>query len=375
MKDPRVARLADILVGYSTKVKAGDKVLVEAYDIEDDVVNAVVARIGEAEALPFVTLKHNSVLRALYNNASEEQMQLIGGWERTRMEAMNAYIGIRGSNNISEHSDVPDDKMKLYRSHWWHPVHSEVRVPKTRWCVLRWPTASMAQLAGMSTEAFEDFYFDVCTFDYAKMDARMQPLKELMERTDRVRITGPGTELTFSIKGIPAIPCTGEFNIPDGECFTAPVKESVDGQITFNTPTINQGTVFEGIRLVFSHGKIVEATAGGGNTEKLNQILDSDDGARYIGEFSFGFNPYIMNPMKDILFDEKIAGSFHFTPGQAYEIADNGNRSTVHWDMVNIQRPDWGGGEIYFDGVLIRKDGLFVPDTLKPLNPDELKNA
>lgn len=375
MKDPRVTRLAEIVVGYSTKVKPGDKVLLEMFDLDDDVVTALVAEVYRVGGLPFVTLKHNSVLRSLFMGASEEQMKLIGSWERARMEAMDAYIAIRGSYNIAEHSDVPDERMKLFRANWQHPVHSEVRVPKTRWCVLRWPTASMAQLAGMSTEAFEDFYFDVCTFDYAKMDAQMQPLKSLMESTDRVRITGPGTDLRFSIKGIPAIPCTGEFNIPDGECFTAPVKDSVEGQITYNTPTINQGTVFEGIKLVFSQGKIVEATAAGGNTDKLNQILDADEGARYVGEFSLGFNPYIMNPMKDILFDEKIAGSFHFTPGQAYEIADNSNRSTVHWDMVNIQRPDWGGGEIYFDEVLVRKDGLFVVDSLKPLNPDELKRA
>jgi aminopeptidase len=375
MKDPRVARLADILIGYSTKVKAGDKVLLEVTDVDDDVVNALITRVYEAGALPFVTIKRNSVLRALLNGATEEQMKLAGSLERARMEAMDAYIAVRGTNNISELSDVPDDCMKFYRSYWHHPVHTEVRVPKTRWCVLRWPSASMAQLANMSTEAFEEFYFDVCTFDYARMDRRIAPLKALMERTDRVRLTGRGTELTFSIKGIPSVPCVGEFNIPDGECFTAPVRDSVEGRISFNTPTISQGTVFEGITLTFSAGKIVEATSAGGTTDKLNHILDSDEGARYIGEFSLGFNPYILNPMKDILFDEKIAGSFHFTPGQAYEIADNGNRSTVHWDMVFIQRPEWGGGEMYFDDVLVRKDGLFVVDELKSLNPDELKRA
>lgn len=375
MKDPRVARLAEILVGYSTKVAPGDKVLLEMTDVDDEVVNALVSSVYKAGGVPFVTLKRNSVTRALIQGATEEQMKLAGSLERTRMEAMDAYVAVRGSNNIAELSDVPDERMKLFRTHWQHPVHTEVRVPKTRWCVLRWPTASMAQLANMSTEAFEEFYFDVCTFDYSRMARQMAPLKALMERTDRVRVTGPDTELTFSIKNIPVIPCVGEFNIPDGECFTAPVKDSVNGRISYNTPTINQGTVFEGITLTFSEGKIVDAVAKGGNTEKLNQILDSDEGARYVGEFSLGFNPYILNPMKDILFDEKIAGSFHFTPGNAYDMADNGNRSTVHWDMVFIQRPEWGGGEIYFDDVLIRKDGLFVLDDLKPLNPDQLKGA
>jgi aminopeptidase len=375
MKDPRIGKLADVLIGYSTQIKPGEKVLVEAYDIPDDVITLFVDRIAEAGGLPFVTVKRNKVLRALYRNASEEQMRITGEVEKTRMAAMDAYVGIRGSENITELSDVPDAKMKLYRSLWWNPVHTELRVAKTKWVVLRWPTASMAQQAGMSTEAFEDFYFDVCTFDYSKLDALIAPLKKLMERTDRVRLTGPNTDLAFSIKGIPAIPCTGQANIPDGEIFTAPVKDSVNGVIAFNTPTIYQGTVFEGIRLTLQDGKITEATSQGGTTKMLNQILDSDEGARYIGEWSLGFNPYVLQPMKDILFDEKIAGSFHFTPGQAYEIADNGNRSNVHWDMVMIQRPEFGGGEVYFDDVLVRKDGLFVPQDLQPLNPDPLKAA
>ena len=375
MKDPRVAKLADILVRHSTRIQPGEKVLVEAYDIPDDAVTAIVDRIAEAGGLPFVTIKHNRVLRALYNHATEKQMELTASLERARMEQMDAYIGVRGSNNILEHSDVPDERMKLYRSIWWHKVHTEVRVPKTKWVALRWPTSAMAQQASMSTEAFEDFYFDVCTFDYARMGAAIEPLKKRMDAADRVRITGPETDLSFSIKDIPTIPCTGEANIPDGECFTAPVKLSVNGDIKFNAPTIYGGTVFENIALTFDDGKIVEATAANGLTAKLNQILDSDEGARYIGEFSFGFNPYVLQPMKDILFDEKIAGSFHFTPGQAYDDADNGNRSSVHWDMVMIQRPEFGGGEIYFDEELIRKDGLFVPDDLHCLNPEELKKA
>ena len=373
MKDPRVAKLAEILVGHSTQVQPGEKVLVEAYDIPDDVVNTVVAAIAKAGGLPFVSVKRNAVLRTLYHNATEEQMRLTGELEQARMAAMDAYIGIRGSENSTELSDVPDDKMKLYRTLWWNPVHSQTRVPHTKWCVLRWPTPSMAQQAGMSTEAFEDFYFDVCTFDYGKLGPVIEPLKALMDRTDRVRLTGVGTDLRFSIKDIPTIPCTGNANIPDGEIFTAPVRDSVEGTIAFNTPTIYQGTAFEGITLRFEQGKIVEATSAGDSQTALNEILDSDEGARYIGEFSLGFNPYVLQPMRDILCDEKIAGSFHFTPGGAYDEAFNGNRSTVHWDMVFIQRPEFGGGEVYFDDVLIRKDGLFVPDDLLPLNPENLK--
>jgi aminopeptidase len=231
----------------------------------------------------------------------------------------------------------------------------------------------MAQQAMMSTESFEDFFFRVCTQDYSRMVKGMQTLETLMANADQVHLKGPDTDLRFSIKGIGAVACGGSHNIPDGEVFSCPVKDSVEGEITYNAPTIYQGVSFDRIHLKFEKGKIVHAD--GSNAERLNEILDSDAGARYIGEFAIGFNPHILEPMRDILFDEKIAGSFHFTPGQAYEEADNGNRSQVHWDMVQIQRPEYGGGEIWFDGELIRKDGLFVKEALKTLNPDYLLNG
>src|SRR5690606_5901834 len=206
--------------------------------------------------------------------------------------------------------------------------------------------------------------------DYAAMSKAMDPLKALMDRTDRVRITGPGTDLTFSIRGIGSVKCDGHRNIPDGEVYTAPVRESVNGTITYNVPSVRGGFTFENVRFRFENGKIVEAEAN--DTKRLNDILDTDEGARYIGEFSIGFNPHILTPMKDTLFDEKIAGSLHFTPGQAYRKADNGNRSAIHWDLVLIQRPEYGGGEIWFDDRLIRKDGRFVVPELEPLNPENL---
>ena len=369
MHDPRYVQLARLLVHHSLKIQSGEKVLIEAFDAPTDFTVTLLREIAEAGGLPLVSTYHQPVLRALYSVASEAQMRTIGEIERARMEAVQCYIGVRGSHNISEMSDVPQDKMALYEKFWWHPVHSETRVPKTRWVVLRWPTPSMAQAAGMSAEGFEDFYFQVCAgVDYAQMARAMQPLHELMDKTDRVRITGPGTDLTFSKKGIATVPCAGECNIPDGEIFTCPIRDSVNGVIQYNCETLYRGTIFNQIKLTFKDGRIIEATAGG-DTSKLNEILDADEGARYIGEWSLAFNPHILKPMKDILFDEKIAGSFHLTPGQAYEEADNGNRSQVHWDMVCIQRPEFGGGEIYFDDALIRKDGLFTLPTLQSLNP------
>jgi aminopeptidase len=311
-----------------------------------------------------VQIQRARVSRELALEIDECQLNLTAAHELARMKKMDAYIAIRGSNNISELADVPIDRMKLVAKKL-RPLQDQ-RVQKTKWVVLRWPTPAMAQLAGMSTEAFEDFFFKVCTLDYRKLQPGMKALKALMEKTDKVQIKGPGTDLRFSIKGIAAIICGGDRNIPDGEVFSCPVKESVQGHVTFNAPTIYQSTGFDNIRLDFRDGKIVEATSN--QTKKLNEILDSDAGARYIGEFSLGCNPYILHPMRDILFDEKIAGSFHFTPGQAYKEADNGNRSQVHWDMVSIQRKDYGGGEIYFDGKLIRRDGGFLPGPLRSLN-------
>jgi aminopeptidase len=369
MTDPRYQKLAKLLVHYSTQVKKGDRVLLDMIDVPDEFSIALMRAVRAAGGTPLVEVRHTRITREILRETNGKHAALLRDLELFRMKKVQAYIAIRGSLNASETADVPGDRMALY-SRITRPVLN-YRVNKTRWCVLRWPTPSMAQAAGMSTEAFEDLYFDVCTMDYAKMARAMVPLERRMKRADRVQLQSPGTDLTFSIKGIGAKMCRGDRNIPDGEVFSCPVKNTVNGVIQFNTPTIYSGTRFENIRLEFKQGKIVNAT--GSNLKRLNEILDTDAGARYVGEFSLGFNPWILNPMCDILFDEKIAGSLHFTPGQAYEECDNGNRSAVHWDMVLIQRPEWGGGEVWFDGELIRKNGLFVPKDLKPLNPANLK--
>ena len=364
MHDERFDKLAKLLVEYSIRLKRNETVLIEAFDIPDEMTAALIRAARNAGGVPFAQVYHARVNRELALESSDRQLNIMASHELARMKKMNAYIAMRGSHNITELADVPPEKMQLIGKKM-RPVQDQ-RVKRTKWVVLRWPTPSMAQLAGMSTEAFEDFFFDVCTLDYRKLQPGMKALQRLMEKTDCVQVKGPDTDLRFSIKGIPAIICGGDRNIPDGEVFSCPVKDSVEGHVTFNAPSIYQGTAFDSIRLEFKSGKIVEATSN--ETQKLNKILDSDPGARYIGEFSLGFNPRVFHPMRDILFDEKIAGSFHFTPGQAYEEADNGNRSQVHWDMVNIQRPDYGGGEIYFDGKLLRKDGKFLPNQLRSLN-------
>lgn len=368
MNDPRISRLAELLVDHSCRVQSGESVLIEAFDLPDPtIVCRLVELVSARGARPVVSLKNNEVLRSVYASATAEALAQIGALEKGRMEKMDCYIGIRGAANAREFADVSAAQMDLAQEHWWKPVHLDVRVPKTRWVVLRYPTPAMAQSAQMSTAAFEDFFFDVCTADYAEMERRQRPLKERMLAADQVRIVASETDLTFSIKDIPVVPCFGLRNIPDGEVFTAPVRTSANGVIQYNTSSLYQGTVFDGIRFEFKDGKIIKAECRN-ETQRLNKILDSDEGARYIGEWSLGCNNRVRRPMLDTLFDEKIGGSMHLTPGNAYETADNGNRSRVHWDLVLIQTPEYGGGEVWFDGELVRKDGRFIPNDLLPLN-------
>lgn len=366
--DERIKQLAGNLVRYSCRVKTGDKVWIHAIgEATEELAGQLVKEIYQCGGIPFVHYNSQKLQRELLLQCTEEQLTLMAELDAKEMAEMNCYIGIRGTDNVSELSDVPADKMALYDRIYTEPVHHQIRVPKTRWVVLRYPNQAMAQLAGSSTEAFEDFYFQVCNLDYSKMNEAMKALITCLDKTDRVRIKGPGTDLSFSIKGIPSVPCSGLRNIPDGEVYTAPVRDSVNGIITYNTPSLYQGFTYENVSFTFENGKIVKAVAN--NTEKINELLNCDEGARYIGEFALGVNPYILKPMKDILFDEKISGSIHFTPGNCYKEASNGNHSTIHWDLVLIQRPEYGGGEIYFDDVLVRRDGVFVLPELECLNP------
>lgn len=371
MKDPRMTKLAHNLVDYSVAAKKGDKVLIEAFDMPYPLIAEIVKAVYEAGAMAFVNNIDTRVRAELLKGASDEQLKLWAKHDAAVMADMDCYIGVRGANNSYENSSVPSERMDAYLSLYNHPVHHEHRVKNTRWVVLRYPSPSMAQLAGKSTEEFEDHYFNVCNLDYSKMDKAMDSLQALMNKTDKVRLVAKDTDLTFSIKDIPAIKCAGHKNIPDGEVYTAPVKNSINGKITYNTPSVYNGTRFEWVSLTFKNGKIVEADSS--NKEKSDAIFDTDEGSRYVGEFAIGVNPYIVDAIGDILFDEKIAGSIHFTPGCCYDDAYNGNISAVHWDLVLRQIPALGGGKIYFDGVLIRDNGRFVLKELECLNPENLK--
>jgi aminopeptidase len=370
MKDPRITQLAENLINNAIALKAGENILIETTDTPDELSTELIKAVAKVGGNAFVHNYNSRVRREVIRSASEDQMKISAELAMNEMKQMQAYLSIRAMNNAMENCDIDDKKMLTYRK-----ITQDVlnyRVNNTRWCVLRWPNPSMAQGAKMSTEAFEDFYFKACLADYPKMASAAQHLVNLMNKTDKVRLVAKDTDITFSIKDIPAVPCCGNMNIPDGEVYTAPVQGSIEGVIHYNTPTLYEGKQFSNIRLVFKQGKIVEATCETGDNKSLNAIFDTDEGARYVGEFAIGFNPFVLSPMCDILFDEKIAGSIHFTPGMCYEDAPNGNKSAIHWDLVLIMRPEYGGGEIWFDDKLIRKDGLFVVDELKCLNPEAL---
>lgn len=368
MRDPRLNVLAKQILRHSVKAKKGDKVLIQGDHNTKPLLLELVEQAYELGAFPFIEIKDNELESQWAIRSRREQFETMAKWDMQKYKDIDAMIYIAGQENDAEMADIPQEVFRL-SGEIMKPV-SDYYLNNCRWVLLNYPTKSLAQKAGMSTSKFEDFLLDVCTVDYAKLGKAMEPLKELMEKTDRVRIVSPGTDLSFSIKGIPAVMCYGERNIPDGEVYTAPVRDSVNGILTYNTPCPYQGTTFRDVSLTFKDGKIIEAKAD--QTEKINQIFDIDEGARYIGEFAFGLNPMIHHPMGDILFDEKINGSIHFTPGLAYKAANNGNVSSIHWDMVLVQREEYGGGEIYFDDRLIRKNGLFVIPELEGLNPKAL---
>jgi len=365
MRDARVTAWAEVLVDYSTRVKKGDVVLISAGGFEALPLVKEIYRLCLARGAKYVEYDFSvaEIGRHFYNSASREQLAHFPGHKLDFMKQVTVYIAIGAAENSMVMAQARQEAM-ISHAKVTRPIIDQ-RVKHTRWVITRYPTHGGAQEARMSLEEYEDYVLAACCIDWQAESKKQEKLKKLMDAADRVRIRASDTDLTFSLKGLPGIKCDGRFNIPDGEVFTAPVKDSVEGYITYNCPTIYQGKEFNNIRLEFSRGKVVRAEAGD-MTDDLNRILDTDEGARYIGEFAIGVNPGIRRPMRNILFDEKIFGSIHFTPGQCYDECDNGNRSAVHWDMVKLLE---GDGEIWFDETLIQKDGRFVHKNLLQLNP------
>lgn len=362
-------KLANMLVNYSCKVKQNEKVLITYSDCPDSFIERLIEEISAVQAIPVIYRLDKTIKRSLLLSSTEKTMEYYRDIVSPIMQSVDAVILIGGSNNDFELSDVPAKTFSMYSKTYVNPVHFEIRCSK-KWVLLRYPTPAFAQRSQMSSEKFAEFFFNVCTLDYAKMDKKMEPLKQLMETTDKVHIVTPTTDLTFSIKGLPAIKCSGQCNIPDGEIYTAPIKDSVNGQIIFNIPAVDNGVEFNNIKLVFKNGKIIDFDCN--EKEKFQEILDTDNGSRYLGEFSFGLNPYCINPVKDILFDEKMSHSIHLAIGSSYDDCYNGNKSAVHLDLIQKHTEEYGGGKIYFDDVLIYENGRFIEPKLVDLNAEKL---
>lgn len=362
----KIEQLSKIIVDYSINVRQNERVLI-TYESEkcSEFVKILIRDIVNRGGLPFVKYVDEEINCLLSEVTNDQRIECLVSQKRFDVDNYDSFIRIIYNNNDYEDKNVnPEVLRKLGNA---TEEIDKIRINERKWVLLNYPSNLDAYKAKMTSRDFYKYALDVMTVDYRKMGEIIQPLKELMEKTDKVRLVGPDTDISFSIKNIPAIPCCGEMNIPDGEIYTAPVKDSVNGTITYNTPCPYRGHVFNNVSLTFKDGKIIKATCNEDN-EKLNEIFDTDSGARFIGEFSLGLNPLILNPMGDILYDEKIIGSIHFTPGRCYEDAFNGNISSIHWDMVLVQRKEYGGGEIYFDDKLIRKDGIFVLPELEALN-------
>ncbi len=361
--------LAQKLVNYSCKVKPGEKVLITYSDCSDDLIECLIEEITRVGAIPLLYRLDRKIKRRLLLTSTAETFKYYAKMIAPIMESADAVILIGGSHNDFELSDISSETFANYSKLYVEPIHFKIRCSK-KWVLLRYPNPAFAQNSQMSTEKFSEFFYNVCTLDYEDLDKKMEPLKELMESTDRVRILTPTTDLTFSIKGMPAIKCSGECNIPDGECYTAPLKDSVNGTIKFNVPALDNGIEFNDITLTFKDGKIVDHDCN--EKEKFREILDTDEGSRYLGEFSFGLNPYCTYSVRDILFDEKMSGSIHLAIGSSYDDCYNGNKSAVHLDLIQSHQPYLGGGKIYFDDKLIYEDGKFICDNLVALNRENL---
>ena len=369
----RLKSFAKTIVEHCCAVQPGERVLVEVTGCEDALAAEVIRAVYDAGGVPFYSQIWDSLQAAWLERAGGEDIRKRAEWDEARMREMDVYIGLRSNANSFDLSAVPADKTSLYRREYETPVHFRTRIPKTRWLVTRIPNASMAQNAGMPTREFEEFYYSCCGIDYDRFRARMQPLAEAMRSAHNVRIKGEGVDLRFEMCGAGVSVCSGTRNIPAGEVFSAPALESVEGYIRYNIPVRFNGMEFKGVRLGFERGRIVDIRCESGDAAALEAIFDTDEGARYIGEFAMGTNPFVDRVVGDILFDEKAAGSFHFTPGNSYEGCGNGNKSGIHWDMVYRMQSEYGGAEIWFDDTLIECDGLFVPDELQPLNPENLR--
>ncbi len=373
MHDERLDRLAKLLLTHSLRLSKGELFEINAALPAKPLIKALMKQANAIGAIPCPRLEDDELMRLFYGfidaDHPEDSLPAIRSmveWKQAYWKHIAAHVDIGVDENDAELSGVNSRALALYRKEN-KPIR-DLMIDERRWVYLHWPTMADAQKAGMCYDDFFDFFLNAALVDYDAMHRSMEPLIELMQKTNDVRIVGPDTDIRFSIAGMNVVPCIGERNIPDGEVYTAPVRDSANGYVHYNTAAMRYGKKFESPRLVFKKGHIEEATCAG-DSKGFNDLLNADEGARYLGEFALGVNNAIDRAIGNTLYDEKIGGSFHLTPGNSYASAPNGNHSQLHLDIVCIQTKAYGGGEIWFDGKLIRKDGVFVPESLSRLNP------
>ncbi len=361
-KDKALARK---ILNFSCELKEDQNVMLQLIGLNGiGLMRALVETAREMNAHPFIQINDTDIQRLLVEKGDRDFWKKQAQADQLPlMKQMDAFVGIRASQNIYEQSEAGKEANDAYSEEFLKPVHFKERVNNTNWVVLRYPSPAFAMNAKMPTEKFKEFYYKACLLDYSQLAEAMKPLEERLRNTDMIRLKGEGTDIEFSVKDQNWIPCFGKRNIPDGELFSSPILSSVDGHITY-AASVYQGKPFDFVKLEVRDGVVIDFDSS--NNEQLEEILDTDAGARQFGEFSFGLNPIIEKPMYDILFDEKIYGSNHLTLGNDYEIAPNGNESNIHWDLVCI------GADVYLDGEKIREGRKFITDDLQGLNPENL---
>jgi len=353
MTDPRAKKAAQILVDHSAKLKKGDYVQIitdpEAKELALEVYKLALQR----GAYPKIVVSLPGQSYIYYKYASKEQLSKFPEISYYEIKKTDAVIYIGAPNNTKELTNVDPKKISI-RQRVCKKI-SDYRVNNTKWILYEYPTEALAQDAEMSLEEFTDFAYNATNVDWKKESKKQDKLKKILDKGKSVRIIGKNTDISFSIAGKKAIKCDGDHNMPDGEVFTEPVKHSINGYITYDFPAIHGGREVDGIRLEFKDGKVVKATATK-NEEFLKQMLETDSGSRYVGEFGVGVNYNIKKFIKNTLFDEKIGGTIHLALGNAYQETGGENSSAIHWDMIKDLRK---GGKLYIDGKLVQENGKF----------------
>jgi aminopeptidase len=366
MPDPRVEKLADLLVNYAIGVRPGDRVIIRSWTPAEPLLNAIYARVLAAGGYPFLALKFPDTDKLLLDHASDEQLSRVSEIEQFAADTFEAVILLRGEANTKALANVAPARLMLARqaeAPLMQKVMQRAAAGNLRWVSALYPTNAYAQDAHMSLGEYEEFVYRACMPDMADpigywrgVEARQARIIDSLRGKAQVHILGPDTDLHLSISGRRFINACCRNNVPDGEIYTGPVEDSANGHVSFSYPAIYQGHEIAGVRLWFEQGRVVRAQADK-NEPFLLAALETDPGARHLGEFAIGTNDGIDRFTGQILFDEKIGGSFHLALGNSYPETGGVNRSAIHWDLICDLR---AGGSIEVDGELLYRNGKFV---------------